>query len=377
MKSEVIAALKSETTPQDKFNKLLRLFLSNKNASPSTGQYLNRTGYSDHNLRTLEYDIKKLYGISDIELHTAVVVQETKAPVLTGEQRLLAIDFENANVEELAQEVIDLTEYSKLDELLPAPLPEFSKGLPGNKEMMEWLDKAEVVYPSKKKADLLLQVNQFQTAQYAVALKTGLENLKEAQALILHQENLQNALSKASAITNIITSVETAPEDVKTGLKLRVEFPFLNEEDCPDKFKILVADKFIALNKFAQGHKELKALIEAGDTEALFETAADVVKNWELNQEIYDELTYYNEHNEILGNHSIFQEDVLVKTVAAMSTQELMKRQGNLRSYISRDTPKAEKMKDNTKKEALQSKLSVWGEELKLIDERLAADAKK
>src|SRR5690606_748194 len=158
--------------------------------------------------------------------------------------------------------------------------------------------------------------------------------------------------------------------------KLRQEFPFLSEDNVPDKLKILVADKFTALEKFEAAHEQIQKMKAAGETEGLFDLGKKAVENWELNQLIYDELNHYQEHKEILGNHPIFADEMLQKQVDAYSTKEAMKRQGNLRSYISRETPKLEKMAAD-KKEKAEAKIKGWQDELNLIDARLNEADKK
>ena len=163
-----------------------------------------------------------------------------------------------------------------------------------------------------------------------------------------------------------------APEDVKQGIKLRDQFPFLTDADCPDKFKILVADKFTAHATFVGSREDIKKMIADGATfEDLFELAKKAVENFELNLDIYDELNYYNEHKQILGKHPIFKEEMMNESVEAMTTKELIKRQKNLRSYISREEKVLEKMKEGDEKVALSEKIVDWKHELELVDKRV------
>lgn len=168
-----------------------------------------------------------------------------------------------------------------------------------------------------------------------------------------------------------------APDAAKEALKLRDEFPFLKDKDCPDEFKILVADKFTALEEFEKAHAEIQKVKESADADTLFALGKQAVENWELNREIYEELDHYKEHGEILGNHPIFEHDMLQAKVNAYSIQDAMKRQGNLRSYISRESKKLESIKDEKKRANVETKISDWQAELDLIDARLNADEKK
>src|SRR5690606_1387694 len=221
---------------------------------------------------------------------------------------------------------------------------------------------------SKKSADLKALIEKTQKRKIAQAKNSAALNLQEAKYALLKSmevEAEETGTSESNETKKTEGSEETKNSDdsKKAGendasknenpapsseadekKKLREEFPFLNEKDCPDKFKILVADKFTALKAYEDAHAELQRKKAAGEEEGLFELGKTSVENFELNQLIYDELNYYKEHKEILGNHPIFADDMLQKQVDGYSTKEAMKRQGNLRSYISRETPKLEKM---------------------------------
>lgn len=324
-KNEVKEALVSAyASPKAKFNALLAIFLKLDQVSEAQKRYFNAAGFSPNNLNTLIYDIKKLCSIKDTELVSAkkavkkAAAPTPSAPVLPEEleDALNTIDLKNAD-------------YNK--ELKPLA-----------KAIAEAL---ELELPSQKKVDLI----------------AFLEKQREA----LHKE-----LTEAAQAVNVL--FENFPEEVKVDLKLRDEFPFLNDADCPDKFKILVADKLTAYNAFKDSRKEIKKLLELGASEeSLYEMAVKAVENFELNLEIYDELNYYKEHGEILGEHPIFTEDMLTEKVAKLSTVELTKRQKNLRTYISRDSKKLDKMEAGEAKDAFEGKLNEFKHELELIDARL------
>lgn len=328
-KLKIIETLATVTDAKAQFNKLLTQAVAHPHFPPGVARFLNASGYSAANLETLKYDVKKTFGITDASVR-AYVPTETDVKVVTLDadtdtddllQRLLNADIDSLHYhKELKPLAVDYAEANG-DEL------------------------------SDFKKDTLLGY---------------LKKQKEEAIKAIEVEQTSNS-----------NPYEEAETDAKDGLKLRVEFPFLTEDDCPDKLKILVADKFTALEKFESAHEAIQQKREAGETEGLFELGKQAVENWELNQLIYDELNYYNEHKELLGNHPIFADDMLQKTVEAYSTQEAMKRQGNLRSYISRDTKKLEKIKDAEKKANAEAKLKVWQDELDLIDARLNADQKK
>lgn len=325
-KKEIVKILVTESNPKTRFNLLVAVTMKSGLTTPSQKRYFNAAGFSKVNLDTLEYDLKKLYGITKTELATAdipVVGEVVEAKVLPQDllDELVALDLEAANYN---------------TELKPMA-----------KKVSEALEEK---IESQKKADLIAYLTaKKETAAPAPTEDEGLEKWNELLAMF----------SDASI-------------EVKEGLSLREEFPFLGKEDCPDEFKILVADKLTAYEKFLEARAEMKdALGSNFNADELFEIAKKAVENFELNKEIYAELDYYKEHGTILGEHKIFAEKVLEQTVNAYSTVELTKRQKNLRSYISRDSKKLDKMDEGEDKNAFAAKISEWEKELALIDARI------
>lgn len=249
-KSVILIILANYNSLSEKFNALLKILLESKLSTPSQKRYYNSCGFSKVNLENLEYDIKKIYNITNLDLKNAIV------------------------------------------------------------------------YNPKKKS-----------------IKKGLDPVEKS----------------------------------KTAVKLKDEFPFLYQDNCPNEFKILINDKFKAYYDYLQARAELKeAVNNEANLEALEKIAANAVENFELNHLIYQELDYYKEHKEILGKHPIFKNTILQQTVNNYSTIELTNRQKALRTYISRETPKLEAAKDEEKKGKISKKIDVWKIELSLVEERLS-----
>jgi len=374
-KNEVIDLfITHRKAPKDKYKALVALLLKLPDATPGQKRFYNAARYSPGTLSSLEYDVKKLCGIQEKELYK--VLKRAKEPVpLTGEQRLLALDPE-ASRDILLQEASDLTEFSKLDKYLPTPLKIFTKGLPGNAERKAWLEEKEVDHKLTTKAELDLLILEVHEKMVVQAQNNAIAELLEQRLDLLktieYHKKEAIAKEKESILSEAVSIFKDAPEEAKQGIKLRDEFPFLSETDCPDEFKILVADKFTAYYKFVDGRKELKVLIAAGATnEDIFEIAKETVANFELNLDCYDELEYYKEHQQILGKHPIFADHMLKEKVATMSTMELTKRQKNLRTYVSKDEKAFKKMEEGDAKLAFGQKIVGWNKELQLVDARL------
>ena len=82
---------------------------------------------------------------------------------------------------------------------------------------------------------------------------------------------------------------ETVPLEVRRGIKIREEYPFLFAEDCPNELKVLVANKISAYYKYVEAHKKL---FDAATEEELSALCEDIVDNYIDNREIHEELEF-------------------------------------------------------------------------------------
>lgn len=146
------------------------------------------------------------------------------------------------------------------------------------------------------------------------------------------------------------------------GLKLRDEYPFLNDENCPDEYKVLVADKITAYKTYAAKHAEALGAADAGEAEdKLYELAAEAVKNYQNNIDIKDELDFYRDSNgKVLGKHLKLANLRITQEIGEMSEADLVKHRGNALKSVSKYA-KAE----NKDKEA------EWAFRFKLSEENL------
>lgn len=185
---------------------------------------------------------------------------------------------------------------------------------------------------------------------------------------------------KVDLIDFILELTNKKPElnlegEEKEGAKIREIYPFLGDEDCPDELKVLVADKFTAYHKWVENYKNLSENNAKMTEEEIFEVAKKAVENFELDLDIADELDYYKEHKEILGEHPIFLEHNIQKEVAAIEVIDLVKQRNNLRTYINRDTKALEEGKiDKDKEEAFKAKIEEFKLKLSYIEKRIAEE---
>lgn len=313
-KKEALKKLNKDTKRGLRFNDLLPLLGGMR--APQLFRDYNRRGFSPSTLTTLEYDIKQSYGITSADLRKAAA-------------------------EEKELENIDKDQESQLDADVDDPQTDQT----GNK------------------------VSRNDT----IVSNSGTDVPK-------------NDTKDPDGVTKE-TLFELAPDEVKKEIKLRERYPFLNDEETPEEFYTLVGINGRAYYQMIEARKQLfKNLIPAEEgkppveepmsNEAIFELAKKAVANFELNIEGEEELDYYQEHKEVLGKHSIFEEYMLEKKVADYKEAYLATRRGLLKNYIGRDVPKLETMEEDKKPDFIK-KIKLWEQELVLLENRLEIESDK
>lgn len=152
----------------------------------------------------------------------------------------------------------------------------------------------------------------------------------------LKAENLtanQKTPNSAPVDVEVKALLDKAPEEFVKSVKLRQEFPFLNENTCPNELKILVADMLTAYNNYVEAHPKLALAENAEEVSALAET---VVENYLENRSIWEELNHYKEKGEILGEHPTLQELAFREEIKGKTTPELIKLKDSLYNKITR-----------------------------------------
>lgn len=150
----------------------------------------------------------------------------------------------------------------------------------------------------------------------------------------------------------------------------REQWSFLDEEDCPNELKILVADKITAYRDYTSAHRELFSCTSRQDC---FATAKKVVENFLENRKILSELAYYKEHHSLLGKHPIFGEVKRLAELRRLSVVDLFRRRDNLEEAIWRvqnEMRKGDKPHlDTAREQRLQSKRRELAEVERIISE--------
>ena len=170
------------------------------------------------------------------------------------------------------------------------------------------------------------------------------EQIAEAQA---EADAAEVARLKAEADQNpIITGMD---EPVYQGLKLRDEYPFLNDENCPDVFKVLVSDKITAYKNYAAKHAEaLEAADQVDAEDKLYTLAKEAITNFQNNIDIKDELDHYRDTNgKILGKHPKLKNLRIEQEIGEMSEADLVKHRQNAGKSVSKYAKAGNAKKEN------------------------------
>lgn len=141
----------------------------------------------------------------------------------------------------------------------------------------------------------------------------------------------------------IVERSKEVPIEVKRSIKLREQFPFLKEKDCPAIIKTLVNDLITTYENYRDGHAKL---FESMTQEEEAILARDIVDNFIENKQIFDELEHYKNTAQLLGAHPAFEQEKIKAELEKLTGEELNKRHNALRKNISTNKKKAEATED-------------------------------
>lgn len=205
-------------------------------------------------------------------------------------------------------------------------------------------------------------------------LKSENEELKAInEDLVTENEDLQSENEDLEAENEELK----AKLELQTPESIRVEFPFLNNEDCPNELKILVADKITAWNKYVAAHNTI-AKAHSGEAplseEELAKLAETAVQSFDDNQKIYDELNAYATTGQVLGAHPIFRKLQIAREVEEMTTDELIKYKNSSAKYFTdnkKALAKAKETGDAEKISEIENRVADRSEKLFAVNKKL------
>lgn len=196
-----------------------------------------------------------------------------------------------------------------------------------------------------------------------------LERIVTANPALFH-EHLKRALQPFS------DSIEAeAPLDApaSSGYRFREEWPFLEKPDCPLELKILANDKITAYHKTIELHKQLFFCVSP---EECFETAKNLLKNFQQNRQITAEFTFYKESGKVLGKHPVFQLTKSFDGYRKMSIVALIRERDRLKGAIWRAESEIRRGDKPHLKESRLERIAQKHQQLEVV-EKMIQDSEK
>lgn len=147
--------------------------------------------------------------------------------------------------------------------------------------------------------------------------------------------------------------LKEAPEDVQRYITFRERYPFLDSPDCPDSLKILVHDMLTSHNTYRQSHAELCKL-DDGDISGAAPLCEDIVENYIINKDIWEELNHYRDNGTLLGKVAAIRkerEEEEAEDLSKYTDIELMKMLRSANVQVSKHGKALEKNTDDPKAE--------------------------
>lgn len=229
--------------------------------------------------------------------------------------------------------------------------------LPRKAKIKPVIEEPKVKYPDDIIFELMKQLG----------VSSGdLESESLPESLTGRSEDIQEAYKSAKN-----TYVEF-PDTLRKTIKLREQFPFLNENSCPDELKLLVHDMFTEYDNYRLAHKKLTEAPENTEIGQLFTDAQTAVESYLSNRQIWEELEHYKEHGTILGAHPKLVEYLYKKEIAGLDDAGLIQKRSNARANVS----KAKKKYEAEQNETTQEALNKWSDRLNIIDKEVESRAK-
>lgn len=359
MKNKVIEFFQNLPESKHKqFNDAFELYRNSEGKNQGVERSLNAMGYSERNLENLLHDLQQLHRITDVERFTVASVQITEGDEQIADGSIQIAEGSSQIADGGVVNDIDVVKSEVISDNANSDVEATEGTRPDGSHPGTPIDVVAIVEENEsllsEKEDL-----EFEKAE----LEEENEALKEEIALRQAQDD-SNGLPKIDAKS------------------VRVEFPFLNDKDCPDVFKILVADKITAWNTYLENHADLLK-IESGELiatdEFKAEIAASAVAAFDENQKIYDELNAYQETGKILGLHPLFKQLQMQREVDAMTNEELVNYKNSSAKYFSvKKTAlvNAEKANNTVKIESIKKGVAEREQILALVNKKLGISAK-
>ncbi|GAB3708579.1 hypothetical protein [Flavobacterium koreense] len=345
-KKEVIIFLreKDSMSPYEQFNKAFNYYRNNPRKSRSLELSYNRLGYSEQNLKNILYDLRKVFDISEVEV--VATVSEVVKEELKNAYELFLQAFE-AMGEEFKNLALQLFKVADVYGEHVLKIEAFEIYFKETLDQLEELKNSNPLFlelSDELQLDALIshfeeQVKDVEISEEVRVLVDGLTPGTPVVPLNAKKDFLNDLSQKAAAVISSVTGEDAQAIKVEDFQNVREEFPFLNEDDCPDVMLIIVGKRISAFKKYQFLHDLLQQVNEGKHPETTEEEKLDLTKKveaaYEENRLCWDELKHYDTNKTFLGKHPVFYESNIKKEVELMTNDELIKFKSSSVKYFS------------------------------------------
>ncbi|OJX55547.1 MAG: hypothetical protein BGO88_04855 [Flavobacterium sp. 38-13] len=356
MREKIIKFFQEElpSNKSEQFNRIFEFYRQSPGKSVASERMYNASGYSQTNLEALKYDLQKIHNIKDSEL----VPRKKAVSKLPSE----ANDFQATRLQLFCLLMSFAGEAELFNEEKENEIKQYSEE--------QFIEKAVEYFLSKS-----ISLTEIADAALKVESNELFELLKEVIRFVHLNNTTIDTGNTGSIPVNDPVVVTNDKTEKQEGVKLREEFPFLNNPDCPDLAHVLVGRKIAAWIRYQENHKKLEQF-DAGEIELSEEekvqVSKDAVSDFSENQAIYDELNNYKEHGFFLQKHPLFRTIRLKEEVEKMTQQQLINFKNSSVKFFSENNAKL-KADGITEKRTLEltERIEARKEKLDLVDEKL------
>ena len=188
--------------------------------------------------------------------------------------------------------------------------------------------------------------------QLAESLGTTVDEIFSNEAKLTELTEAQQ-----QAVEKLAPAYAQVPETIKKVIRIREKYPFLRSQDCPEEFKIMVADMFTAYDNYREAYTLLS---DKNTKDENLQLAEAVVENYLANRAMWEELDYYLANGEILGNLPIFELLKLRKEISALTDMDLMKKLNTTKPNITKSKKAIEGAKNDEEKSEANTRYEKW-----------------
>lgn len=254
----------------------------------------------------------------------------------------------------------------------------FLANLPRNKS--EQFNKAFDLYRQSPEKNTYIERRLNQAGFTEDGLKNllyDLQNLHQIKDVeIKNYKPVELLTEETKVLTMYPTDDEISDEEKEQTYKIREQYSFLNDEDCPEELLIVVGKKISAWKRYQQYHSEIqKKVAENANPDDYSELTAKSLEAYEQNQSLEKELMHYAEKKEILGQDACLVEYKMKKEVDVMTNDELVKYMNSSSKFFSENKKKLEKediSPEDTSK--LSKKIAEREYKLQLVKNKLGVN---